>query len=112
MKGRCPRCGQGRLFKGWLAFADECAACGLDFRMEDAGDGPSFFVLLFGCFVLVPLGLVFHAVTGERLWLTAIVVGGGIVFGSIALLRPMRGAMFAQQWKTNALEATRKDLDE
>ena len=31
---RCPRCGEGRLFRGFYAMNDACAACGLDFRQE------------------------------------------------------------------------------
>ncbi|WP_431285957.1 DUF983 domain-containing protein [Humitalea sp. 24SJ18S-53] len=39
--GRCPRCGQGRLFQGLLDLRPACAACGLDLRAHDAGDGPA-----------------------------------------------------------------------
>lgn len=31
---RCPRCGEGRLFRGWFAMNDACSACALDFRQE------------------------------------------------------------------------------
>ena len=111
LKGRCPRCGQGRLFRGWLSFEDGCAACGLDYQVEDAGDGPAFFVLLFMCLVVVPLVLALHFALGQRVWLTVILAALLIIGGSLGLLRPMRGWMFGQQWKTQALEATRRDLE-
>lgn len=31
---RCPRCGNGALFRGFFRPLDACAACGLDFRQE------------------------------------------------------------------------------
>src|SRR3712207_565974 len=45
LKGRCPRCGEGRLFNGFLALRPSCAACGLDFGFADSADGPAFFVM-------------------------------------------------------------------
>ena len=43
---RCPRCGKGKLFTGLLNVVDRCAACDLDLRGNDAGDGPAVFVIL------------------------------------------------------------------
>ncbi|MDE2183372.1 MAG: DUF983 domain-containing protein [Alphaproteobacteria bacterium] len=43
---RCPRCGQGKLFDGYLQLGKQCAHCGLDYAMFDAGDGPAVFVIL------------------------------------------------------------------
>lgn len=31
---RCPKCGEGRLFRGYFAMAPACPSCGLDFRRE------------------------------------------------------------------------------
>ena len=58
LRGRCPRCGEGRLFSGYLKIADSCEACGLDFRGEDAGDGPAVFIMFAVGFIVVPLALV------------------------------------------------------
>ena len=44
--GQCPRCGKGKLFDGYLNVAKACTACGLDYAMFDAGDGPAVFVIL------------------------------------------------------------------
>jgi len=44
--GLCPRCGKGKLFHGYLTVAPRCSACGLDYTMFDAGDGPAVFVIL------------------------------------------------------------------
>src|SRR5262245_66045977 len=44
--GRCPRCGLGRLFRGYLTLRPSCPACQLDFSGFQAGDGPAVFVIL------------------------------------------------------------------
>src|SRR5690606_24283377 len=44
--GRCPRCGEGKLFDGFLKVAPRCSACGLDYSFADSGDGPAAFVIL------------------------------------------------------------------
>lgn len=59
LRGRCPRCGKGRLFNSYLKVAERCDVCGLSFAGHDTGDGPAFFIML-------PLCLM---VTGLALWL-------------------------------------------
>jgi uncharacterized protein (DUF983 family) len=46
LRGVCPSCGRGRLFRGLLTIVDRCPACSLDLRAHDAGDGPAVFVIL------------------------------------------------------------------
>ncbi len=38
---RCPRCGRGKLFSGFLSIAPACGVCGLDLGDHDSGDGPA-----------------------------------------------------------------------
>ena len=44
--GKCPRCGQGSIFKGFISLKERCEVCGLDLTFADAADGPAFFVML------------------------------------------------------------------
>ena len=46
LRGCCPRCGAGTLFRSFVAFADRCPRCGLDFRTFNVGDGPVVFLTL------------------------------------------------------------------
>src|SRR5918998_1145777 len=46
LKCRCPRCGKGRLFNGFLTLAPHCDSCGLDYSFADPADGPAFFVMM------------------------------------------------------------------
>jgi hypothetical protein len=43
---RCPRCGKGKLFEGFLTLKSKCDVCGLDFSFADDGDGPAIFVIM------------------------------------------------------------------
>jgi uncharacterized protein (DUF983 family) len=43
---RCPRCGTGKLFHGWLSVARHCTHCQLDYAVFDPGDGPAVFAIL------------------------------------------------------------------
>src|SRR5258708_38823169 len=59
LAGRCPRCGKGKLFRGFLTLAPRCECCGLDYSFADAGDGPAVFVILIAGFIVAggaPLG--------------------------------------------------------
>lgn len=57
LAGCCPRCGEGRLFGGFLAMRERCDVCGLDYAFADCGDGPAAFVILLVGFVVVGLAL-------------------------------------------------------
>ncbi|WP_429912565.1 DUF983 domain-containing protein [Glycocaulis sp.] len=111
ISGRCPRCGEGRLFSGFLKFADTCESCGLDISAEDAGDGPAVFIILIVGFIVVPLALALELALEPPLWLH-VVLWLPLALGlCVALLRPFRGVMFTLQWHHSAREA-RLDQDD
>ena len=55
--GRCPACGRGRMFSGYLTLAPRCNSCGLDYSFADSGDGPAVFVILVTGFIVVGAAL-------------------------------------------------------
>ncbi len=101
---RCPRCGKGKLYSGFLGFAEECENCGLDYSMFDAGDGPAVFIILILGFIIVGFALVVEVKFHPPLWLHALIWGPLIIGGSIAMLRPMKGIMVAMQYLYKARE--------
>ena len=72
LAGRCPRCGQGALFDGFLKVAPRCESCGHDFAFADSADGPAFFVMSFAGFVVVLAALVVEVVYQPPYWLHAL----------------------------------------
>ncbi|TXN84591.1 DUF983 domain-containing protein [Methylobacterium sp. WL8] len=102
LRGRCPRCGEGHLFKGFLTVAPSCEACGLDYGMFDSGDGPAFFVMsIVGIFV-VGLALWMEITYQPPMWVHGLVAGSLSVGLSLLLVRPLKGMLLALQYANKA----------
>ena len=110
LRGNCPACGEGSLFNGFLSFHEDCEACGTDFRMEDAGDGPAVFVIFLTGIFIIPMALAFYMVTGLPMIVTIILFSIIILIASLWLLRIMRGVMFNMQWVNKAREVKLSDI--
>lgn len=105
MAARCPVCGRGRLFEGVLKFRERCDVCDVDFTaLEDAGDGPAIFVIFLVGIFIVPFPVLLSVLKGWPTWLSLGLFIPIIILVSVGLLRVLRGAMFTQQWKRNAVE--------
>ena len=97
--GRCPRCGKGRLFAGYLTLAPACSACGLDLAPSDSGDGPAVFVMwLVGAVVVGSAGLV-EILFQPPIWLHLLLWIPLAVGLAALLLRPAKGLMIALQYR-------------
>jgi uncharacterized protein (DUF983 family) len=104
LRGRCPRCGEGRLFKGFLTLADRCEACGLDYAFSDAGDGPAVFIVMIVGFIVVGLALFVEFTFYPPYWVHAVLWIPLVLILAIGLLRPLKGFMIAQQYRHRAEE--------
>ncbi len=101
-QGRCPRCGEGRLFEGFLTVAPRCQNCGLEFDFADAGDGPAVFIMMIVGFIVVGLALYIEFSFNPPYWLMAVILVPLVLGLSIGLLRPLKGLMIAQQYRHRA----------
>ncbi len=99
LAARCPRCGEGRLFSGFLEVVDRCSVCGLDFSRENAGDAPAVFIILLLGIVVVGLALWLELALAPPLWVHAVVWAPVILGGSLGLLRPFKAIMIALQYR-------------
>ncbi len=104
MRGRCPRCGEGRLFKGFLSLENGCRACGLSYDFSDSGDGPAVFIIMIVGFVVVGLALFVEFRFGPPFWVHVLLWVPLVLILSFGLLRPLKGLMIAQQYKHRARE--------
>jgi uncharacterized protein (DUF983 family) len=102
LRGRCPRCGEGRLFAGYLTLAPHCERCDLDYSFADAGDGPAVFVILIAGFVVVGLALVTEATWRPPYWLHAALWLPLLLALTLGLLRPLKGLLVALQFHHKA----------
>lgn len=105
VRGRCPRCGEGKLFKGFLDTAPGCDRCGLDYAFIDSGDGPAVFVILIVGFIIVGLALYVEVTWQPALWIHAMLWLPLTLVLCIGGLRPLKGVMIGVQYKNKAAEA-------
>lgn len=105
LRGKCPACGRGALFSGYLRLAHRCAACREDFTIADAGDGPAVFVMFVVGALAVPLGFILDRRLHLPDWLALALTGAAVIVLSLALLPVFKGALFAMQWRHKAGEA-------
>jgi uncharacterized protein (DUF983 family) len=99
LRGRCPRCGQGRLFSGFLDITPRCSTCGLDLSAQDSGDGPVAFIVLIVGFAVVGAALVVEVKYGWPVWLHLMVWLPLALVGCLGLMRPFKATLIALQYK-------------
>ena len=104
LSGRCPACGQGRLFENFLAVRPRCENCGLDFSFADAGDGPAIFVMLIGGFIVVGAALGVEFLYRPPYWVHAVLWLPLILLVTLWPLRAIKGLLIALQFYHRAAE--------
>ena len=104
LRGRCPRCGEGPLFKGFLTIRPECEVCHLDFTFIDSGDGPAFFVMSIVGIVIVALAMWVEFAFEPPIWMHMLLWLPLTFILSLALVRPAKGLMIALQYGNKAAE--------
>lgn len=109
LRGRCPRCGEGRLYSGFLTVAPRCGVCGLDYSFADSADGPAVFVILLAGFLLVGLALWLEVSYGPPLWLHFVLWLPLAVILCLWPLRLLKGILIDLQYANKAAEGRLED---
>ena len=102
LAGRCPRCGDGRMFQGFLTLAPKCDVCGLDFSFADSGDGPAVFVSLIGGFLVLGAALALDMAYEPSIWVYIVFFLPLALIVCLGLLRPLKGLLIASQYQNSA----------
>ena len=109
LRCRCPNCGEGRLYRGYLKFKDRCEACEADLTVADVGDGASFFVMWAALILIAPAAMIFELLVHPPTWVHVLIWPPAIIVVCMALLPPFKATLFALQWKHNAGQARLDD---
>ena len=97
-RGRCPRCGEGKLFRAYLKVDNNCSACGLDFTPHRADDLPAYLVIVIVGHLVVPIALMIETDYAPPVWLQLSIYLPLTIIMSLLLLQPVKGAVVGLQW--------------
>ncbi|MGV9007546.1 MAG: DUF983 domain-containing protein [Brevundimonas sp.] len=107
---RCPNCGEGKLYKGFLEVTDRCAVCDYDFSHLNTGDGAAIFVMQIAGGIVVFGALFVQVAYNPPIW-AMLVVALPLVAGlSLGLMRPAKGVMVALQMRNKAGQVSNDDF--
>jgi uncharacterized protein (DUF983 family) len=98
LRGRCPRCGQGKLFRAFLKVDDHCPVCGLDYSPHRADDLPAYLVIVIVGHIVVPIALMIETNYSPSVALQLAIYLPVTLLLSLLLLQPVKGAVVGIQW--------------
>ena len=98
---RCPNCGQGRLFRGYLKIRSPCDVCGTDNTIYPSDDFPPYLTIIIVGHLLVPLFMWVDRAYEPSLWLQAAIWLPATVILCLVLLPYAKGGTVGLCWATN-----------
>lgn len=101
----CPRCGQGKLYVVLLTVRDRCSVCDFDYGRLNTDDGPAFFIIVLYSALILPLAAWFQFAVEPPIWVHFLIWIPVIIVGAIALMRPFKAWLVAQQFKHDVDDA-------
>jgi uncharacterized protein (DUF983 family) len=109
-RGRCPACGEGRMFRAFLKVSDNCPNCGEELHHHRADDFPAYLVIVVVGHILVPIVLAVETDIAPPIWLSMSLWPLIALVSCLSLLQPVKGAVVAIQWFSgmHGFEASRK----
>jgi len=99
---RCPRCGRGKLFTGFLTLRRRCEACELDYAFIDTGDGPAIFIMMIAGAIVVGAALIVEVKYQPPYWVHAVLWLPLILVTTLLPLRAMKSLLIALQYHHKA----------
>jgi uncharacterized protein (DUF983 family) len=97
-RGRCPRCGEGKLFRAFLKVDNNCSVCGLDYTPHRADDLPAYLVIIIVGHIMVPLALLIETNYSPPVALQLAIYLPMTLIASLLLLQPVKGTVVGVQW--------------
>ena len=98
LRGRCPACGEGRMFRKFLKVADECPKCSEELHHHRADDFPAYLDIVIVGHVLIPIVLAVETEYAPPVLLSMTVWPLIALAATLGLLQPIKGGVVAMQW--------------
>lgn len=99
LRAKCPACGQGPLFEGFLEIGPACTNCKADYSGLDSADGPAVFISLIAGAIVVGAALIVEVKYQPAYWLHAALWLPLVLGLTLGLLRPFKAVMIALQFR-------------
>jgi uncharacterized protein (DUF983 family) len=97
--GRCPNCGEGKLFRAYLKVVDRCEVCHEDLSHQRADDAPAYFtIVIVGHFIVAGVLATEFIAPDSPFWVPALVWSAAALVASLLLLPRIKGSLVALQW--------------
>jgi uncharacterized protein (DUF983 family) len=103
-RSKCPKCGKGKLFSGFLTLAPRCDVCGLDLSFADTADGPAFFAMMGMGIPITALGVWIELAFDPPLWVHLVTTLPFLLLACVLPLRFLKGFLVASQYINKAEE--------
>ncbi len=97
-RGRCPACGEGRMFRDFLKVADQCPHCSEELHHHRADDFPAYLVIVIVGHLLVPIILSVETHIAPPVGVSMALWPSTALAMALGLLQPVKGAVVAIQW--------------
>ena len=98
LRRRCPHCGEGAAFDGYLRIRDACPSCGEALHHHRADDAPAWATMLIVGHLMAPLILAARAAPDVPVW-AHMTIWPLVALGLCLLLLPrVKGAVLGYQW--------------
>jgi len=91
MRNRCPVCGEGKVFRGYLRVVDECEVCHAPLGSLRADDLPPYITIFIAGHILLPPVFWVERAWMPPMWLHMAVWLPAFTIACILLLRPIKG---------------------
>jgi uncharacterized protein (DUF983 family) len=98
MRCRCPKCGEGRLFRSFSKTVEACAHCGEPIHHHRADDFPAYIVIVIVGHIMVGAVLAVESTTNLPMWVHLAIWVPLTALLALALLQPVKGAIVGLQW--------------
>ena len=98
LRRRCPNCGEGHAFAGYLRVTPNCAVCGESLGRFKSDDAPPYFTIVIVAKIIVPLILLLEQFSAPPPWVHLSLWLPATVLLCLAILPYMNGATLGVLW--------------
>ncbi|MAP94870.1 MAG: hypothetical protein CMK07_07965 [Ponticaulis sp.] len=106
LQRKCPACGEGKLFQGYLKLVPECAECGQAFSHERAADGPAWLTVLMLGPIFAPIIFITAMTAKAPIWVIFPLLGLFMLSTALSVLAFVKGGWIGALWRMDQRQAS------